>query len=72
MKPRAKIISAYKGWYGGDSEVLFGLCTEHEARPELVGEDIHTSRIMKIDGNIVETRNTIYEVEWLDADHSNT
>ncbi len=63
MKPRAKITNAYKEKWA-DAHVLIGFCTAHEGRPELVGERIHTSAILKVKGNTVETRNTIYEVEW--------
>ena len=38
----------------------------HGAGSALSGERIRTSRILKIDGNTVETRNTIYKVlNWL-------
>lgn len=63
MKPRAKIINAHtEDW--GSSIVAIGLCTEHEARPELVGRLIHTSAIVASNGNQIETRNSLYEVEW--------
>lgn len=63
-KPRATIKSAeVRQW--GASEVLIGFCTEHEGRPELVNRVIHTSAIVKMEGNYVETRNTRYQVEWL-------
>ena len=63
-KPRAKIKSAeVRQW--GASAVLIGFCTEHEGRPELVNRVIHTSAIVKMEGNYVETRNTRYQVEWL-------
>jgi hypothetical protein len=63
-KPRAKIKNAeIQRWSGSD--VLIGFCTEHEGRPDLVNRIIHTSAIVKIEGNYVETRNTRYQVEWL-------
>ena len=63
-KPRAKIKNAeLEKW--GDVQVLVGFCTEHADRPDLVNRVIHTSAIVKIEGNYVETNNTRYQVEWL-------
>ena len=63
-KPRAKIKNAQiEQW--GESQVLIGFCTEHAGRPDLVNRVIHTSSIVKIEGNYVETKNTRYQVEWL-------
>lgn len=68
-KAKAKIIKAHQeDW--GTANVLVGFCTEHSGRPELVNRVIHTSRIVAIDGNVVETRNTIYEVEWAQSNES--
>jgi len=63
-KPRAKIKSAHIEQWGA-TEVLVGFCTEHAGRPDLVNRVIHTSAIVKIEVNYVETRNTRYQVEWL-------
>ena len=68
-KARAKIIDArVEKWYSSDDEVVWGICLEHSARPDLLNRFIHTSSIVKIDGNVVETLNTIYEVEWAPKD----
>lgn len=65
QKAKAKIIDAKKEkWYSSDDEVIWGICIEHSARPDLLNRFIHTSSIVKVDGNLVETLNTIYEVEW--------
>jgi hypothetical protein len=67
QKAKAKIIDAKKEkWYSSDDEVIWGICIEHSARPDLLNRFIHTSAIVKIEGNVVETLNTIYEVEWAD------
>ena len=69
-KARAKLINARKEkWYSSDDEVLWGICIEHSGRPELVNRFIHTSAIVKIEGNVAETLNTIYEVEWADEEN---
>lgn len=63
-KPNAKIKNArIEQW--GESQVIVGFCTEHEGRPELVNRTIHTSRVLEINGNLAETKNTRYLVEWL-------
>ena len=62
-KPKAKLINAHIEDWGGHG-VAIGVCTEHEARPDLVGRVIHTSGIVAINGNEVETRNSLYTVEW--------
>lgn len=67
QKAKAKIIDAKKEkWYSSEDEVIWGICIEHSARPDLLNRFIHTSSIVKVDGNVVETLNTIYEVEWAD------
>ncbi len=68
-KARAKIIDArVEEWYSSKDKVVWGICLEHSERPDLLNRFIHTSRIVKIDGNVVETLNTIYEVEWAPQD----
>ena len=67
QKAKAKIIDAKKEkWHSSSDEVIWGICIEHSARPDLLNRFIHTSSIVKVDGNVVETLNTIYEVEWAD------
>ncbi len=74
MIPRGKPVADIDDWafvdyrgYDGDRDavvVLYGVCTRHDARPDLVGKRIRTSTIVKADeaGGNVETLNTIYRL----------
>jgi hypothetical protein len=44
-------------------EVATGLCKAHSARPELVGHEIRTSRVVSRDDHSFETLNTHYAIE---------
>lgn len=74
MKPHATIKIAVLQTRN-DHQVVAGFCTSHDARPDLVGRWIHTSRVLKVEDDKVETLNTIYYVEWespyadIDADN---
>lgn len=59
-KPRAKLTGA---WVYG--ERMVGRVYGH---PRVVdGTLVTTSRILTRDGNVVETQNTVYEVEWAEG-----
>lgn len=66
-KPRVKISNAKITTTWVNLDVLEGVVGDypenHGAGSRLSGKKIITSAIVKIDGDIVETRNTIYEVE---------
>jgi hypothetical protein len=63
-KPRAKIEDWRLGEGPGGTTVLYGLCTAHAGRSDLVGQRIHTStlKLLSPKRGIAETLNTIYEL----------
>ena len=48
----------------GDFTILYGFCTDHSRRQELVHTRIHTSRVVEVNeaSGFVETENTIYRL----------
>lgn len=61
-KPEVDITDAsIIKWHGSDKEVLVGIPINHPNQ-YLNGQEIRSSAIVKIEGNTVETRNTLYNV----------
>jgi hypothetical protein len=64
LKQVVKIKDARIAGYFG-KKVLFG-CPEDHPRQYLNGKDVHTSEILSMQGDRVETLNTVYMVQnWV-------
>lgn len=56
--------AAIHEWFGSGKDILCGTPINHPNQ-SLNGKDMHSSAIVRVDGNTVETRNTIYNVlDW--------
>ncbi len=72
VKPVVDIKEASLGpFWGSGPEVLYGLVVNHP-RSELNEKPLfHSSRVVRVDGDTVETLNTVYNViSWRNNDHA--
>lgn len=63
-KPVVQIKEAKVGphWWGRSTQILYGLPVDHPREYLNNNERFHSSPVIKVDGDTVETENTIYKV----------